>query len=66
MTSYTFTVEKTPAGFVAYLGDYDLDAPVAYGPSPADAIIDWCQMWGEQLEYAPEGISAIYTPQVLP
>ena len=48
-TPYTFTVEKTPAGFVAYLGDYDPAAPVAYGPSPADAIIDWCQMWGAAL-----------------
>lgn len=61
MTSHSFTVEKTPAGFVAYLGDYDLDAPVSYGPNPADAIIAWLQMWGDTLEgmaadYASQGI----------
>lgn len=60
---HTFTVEKTPAGFVAYLGDYDLDAPVAYGHTPAEAISEWCQMWGDTLDgissdYASQGIAA--------
>ena len=46
---YSFTVESVPVGFVAYLGDYDLEASVAYGDTPADAILDWLEMWGDTL-----------------
>lgn len=49
---YSFTVESTPVGYVATLGDYDLGAPQGGGDTPADAIIDWLEMWGETL---PEG-----------
>lgn len=47
--SHLFTVERTPAGFVACLGEYDLDAPVAYGSSEVDAIIDWLETHGDLL-----------------
>lgn len=53
---YSFTVESTPIGYVATLGDYDLDAPQGGGDTPADAIIDWLEMWGETL---PEGDAAV-------
>lgn len=52
---YSFTVERTPMGYVATLGDYDLDAAQGSGDTPADAIIHWLEMWGETL---PEGGAA--------
>ena len=35
--------------YLATLGDYDLDAPTGRGPTPADAIRDWLDMWGDKL-----------------
>jgi hypothetical protein len=62
MTRHSFTVYKTPIGYTATLGDYDLDSPQGNGDTPADAIIDWLQMWGDTLEgvkpdYAPQGMA---------
>lgn len=52
---YSFTVERTPIGYIATLGDYDLDARTGGGDTPADAIIDYLEMWGDDL---PEGGAA--------
>jgi hypothetical protein len=54
-TRYSFTIYSTPIGYTATLGDYDLDAQQGNGDTPADAIIDWLEMWGDTL---PEGGAA--------
>ncbi len=46
---HSFTVESSPVGYTASLGDYDLDAPLGFGTTPAEAIIDWLEMWGDTL-----------------
>jgi hypothetical protein len=46
---YSFTVESSPVGYAATLGDYDLDAPVGFGATEHEAIIDLLEMWGETL-----------------
>jgi hypothetical protein len=49
ISRYSFSVERTPMGFVATLGDYDLEAPTGTGPTPTEAIIDWLEMWGDEM-----------------
>ena len=35
--------------WIATLGDYDLDAPCGEGQTPAEAIIEWLEVWEDQL-----------------
>ena len=52
--SYHFVVSRTtyyaPGGeFIATLGDYDLGAKKGCGSTPAEAIVELCEAWGDQL-----------------
>lgn len=52
--SYRFVVSRAaysvPGGeFIATLGEYDIGAKKGCGSTPAEAIVELCEAWGDQL-----------------